>query len=283
MFKARNIHYELSDRTRGLSAGGIGVMHLLAGRLGLIEAIDGNLHLLKVHLPYHESDHVLNIAYNILSGGTCLEDIELLRNDEVYLNGLGAGRIPDPTTAGDFCRRFGEADVERLIDTVNEVRLKVWGQQPEAFFAEAIIDGDGTMAPTTGECKQGMDISHSGEWGYHPLVVSLANTGEVLYLLNRSGNRPSSEGAWEIFDRAIVLARRGGFQKILLRGDTDFTQTRHLDRWDEDGVRFIFGIDAMPNLQEIADKLPEKAWDRLIRAPKYQVLTQPRGRRGTEV
>ena len=98
MFTARNIHYELADRARGLEPGGIGAMHLLARRTGLIEAIDRRLHLLKVHLPYHESDHVLNIAYNILAGGTCLEDIELWRNDEVYLDALGAQRIPDPTT-----------------------------------------------------------------------------------------------------------------------------------------------------------------------------------------
>ena len=227
MFKARNIHYELSDRSRGLSAGGIGAMHLLAGRLGLIETIDDNLHLLKLHLPYHESDHVLNIAYNILSGGACLEHIELLRNDEVYLDGLGAQRIPDPTTEGDFCRRFSEADVETLLETINEIRLKVWAQQPQEFLEEAIIDGDGTIAASTGECKRGMDISYNGEWGYHVLVVSLANTGEVLYLLNRSGNRPSSEGAAEVFDRAIVFARRAGFKKILLRGETDITQTLH--------------------------------------------------------
>ena len=80
-------------------------MHLLASRTGLVAAIDRNLHLLKVHLPYHESDHVLNLAYNILAGGTCLEDIERQRNDEAYLDGLGAQRIPDPTTEGDFCRR----------------------------------------------------------------------------------------------------------------------------------------------------------------------------------
>ena len=279
MLTARNIQYELSDRTRGLGAGGIGAIHLLALRTGLIEAIDAKLRLLKVHLPYHESDHVLNIAYNILCGGTCIEDIELRRNDEVYMNALGAQRIPDPTTAGDFCRRFTETDVETLMDAINQVRLGVWRQQPAAFFEEAILDADGTMATTTGECKKGMDICYKREWGYHPLVVSLANTGEPLFLVNRSGNRPSHEGAAVRFDQAIALCREGGFKKILLRGDTDFSQTAHLDRWDDAGdVRFVFGFDAMPNLVKIAESLSERRWKRLDRPEKYTVQTQPRRR-----
>jgi len=81
----------------------------MARKIGLIDAIDRELHLLKVHLPYHESDHVLNIAYNVLCDGDCLQDLERLRNDEAFLDALGAKRIPDPTTAGDFCRRFTSA------------------------------------------------------------------------------------------------------------------------------------------------------------------------------
>ena len=96
MLAARNIQYEVAERTRGVSCGGIGAMHLVAIRTGLAEAIDRNLHLLRRHLPYYESDHVLNIAYNILAGGTCMEDIERLRTDEAYLDGRGAQRIPDP-------------------------------------------------------------------------------------------------------------------------------------------------------------------------------------------
>ena len=165
MFRAKNVHYEVAGRIRALAVGGMGAIHGLARQTGLIQAIDERLKLLKIHLPYHESDHVLNIAYNIVSGGTCLEDLELLRNDEVYLDALGAQRIPDPTTAGDFCRRFTESDVEILMNAINEVRLGVWRQQPAAFFEEAILDADGTMAPTTGECKKGMDISHKREWG----------------------------------------------------------------------------------------------------------------------
>jgi hypothetical protein len=278
MLSASNIHYELAQRSRGLGCGGIGAMHLLVRRTGLAEAIDRRLQLLKRHVPYHESDHVLNIAYNILAGGTCLEDIEQQRNQEAYLDALGAQRIPDPTTEGDFCRRFATADIETLMDTINEVRLGVWQQQPGEFFERAVIDADGTLATTYGQCKEGMDISYKGQWGYHPLVVSLANTGEPLYLVNRSGNRPSSERAAERLDQAIALCRQAGFRKMVLRGDTDFTQTGELDRWDADGVEFIFGIDAMPNLVRLAEELPEGAWKRLVRRPKYEVQTQPRAR-----
>jgi hypothetical protein len=279
MLTASNIDYEIADRTRGIAAGGIGAIHLVAKKLGLAEAIDRRLHLLKIHLPYHESDHVLNIAYNLLAGGACLEHLELRRNDEVYLDALGARRIPDPTTAGDFCRRFSAQHIDTLEEVFNEIRLKVWRQQPDEFFDEAIIEADGTMVETTGECKCGMDINHKGQWGYHPLMVSLANTNEPLYLVNRSGNRPSHEGAPEYFDKAIALCRRAGFRKITLRGDTDFTQTAHLDRWDEQGdVRFVFGIDAMPNLYDMAENLPHKAWRRLRRRARYEVKTTPRAR-----
>src|SRR5881628_4165687 len=106
---------------------------------------------------YHESDHWLNIAYNIVAGGERLEDIELRRQDEVFLNGLGAERIPDPTTAGDFTRRFSEPDITALQECLNRARLKVWKVQPEGFLKEAFIDVDGTIAGTCGECKQGIE------------------------------------------------------------------------------------------------------------------------------
>jgi hypothetical protein len=279
MLRGRNLHYEGSERMRGLGAGGIGAMHLLAQRTGLVEAINERLRLLKVHQPYHESDHVLNIAYNILCGGVTLEDLEQRRQDEAYLDALGARVIPDPTTARDFCGRFREApQVEALLAAIDEARVRVWRQQPAEFFAEAIIEADGTLAGTTGECKEGMGISYNGVWGYHPLVVTLANTGEPLRLVNRSGNRPSHEGAAERFDEAIGLCRKGGFERILLRGDTDFSSTRHLDRWDAAGVRFLFGMDAMAKVVKRAGGLSGGAWKRLERPAKYAVKTAPRAR-----
>ena len=202
----------MADRTRAVGHAGIGAVHLLARKVGLIDALDRDLRLLKVHLPYHESDHVLNLAYNALCGGDCLQDLELLRNDEAYLDALGASRIPDPTTAGDFCRRFESAgQVLTLMESINRVRVGVWKEQDRGFFERAVIDADGTIAPTGGQCKAGMDISYDGQWGYHPLIVSLANTKEPLYIFNRSGNRPSHEDAAQYLDRAIDLCRQAGF------------------------------------------------------------------------
>jgi hypothetical protein len=277
MITASNIHYEVGDRAHGLSPGGIGAMLLVARAAGLVDGIDRNLHLLKRHLPYHESDHVLNIAFNMLAGGENIEHLELLRNDEVYLDALGAQRIPDPTTAGDFCRRFVEDDVLTLMEAINHSRLRVWAKQSAAFFEEARIDVDGTLVPTDAECKGGVDIAYNGQWGYHPLVVSLANTAEPLYLLNRTGSRPSHEDAHIYLDKAVALCRRAGFRAILLRGDTDFTQTKYLDRWHNAGdIRFVFGIDAMPNLKDKAEDLPASAYRVLERPPTYTVKTAPR-------
>ena len=135
MFSASNIQYEMAERTRAINYGGIGLIHQLARESGLIEALDNKLPLLKIHLPYHESDHVLNIAYNALCEGRCLEDIELRRNDETFLDALGTERIPDPTTAGDFCRRFDSRFlIGRLRDAIDEARLNVWKRQPKEFF-----------------------------------------------------------------------------------------------------------------------------------------------------
>jgi hypothetical protein len=273
VMNTRAIKYELSQRSRGVVYGGVALLHRLADNVGLVQAINGKVNLLKLWLPYSEADHVLNFAFNGLCEGTCLEDIELRRNDEAFLDALGAETIPDPTTAGDFCRRFTKTSVRRLMDAINEARLNVWSRQNEEFFEEAVLDADGSLVITGGECKGGMDISYKGTWGYHPLIVSLANTGEPLSIVNRSGNRPSEEGAAAELDRAMALCLQAGFRKVRLRGDTAFSQTEHLDRWDYAGVRFQFGYDAYPNLKEIAEKLPESAWQKLQRPTKYDVKT----------
>ena len=274
MFAGSNIFYEMAEKTQAIGCGGIGAVHLLAQRIGLVDSLNQKVQVLKRHLPYHESDHVLNLAYNIMAGGERLEDIELRRQDECFLNGLGAQRIPDPTTAGDFTRRFSPENIESLMDAINDARQRVWKEQPKGFLAKAVIDVDGTIAPTLGECKAGMDISYKGIWGYAPLIVSLANTKEVLYLVNRPGNAPSHDGAGPWIDRAIALVKPHAGQ-VHLRGDTDFSLTVKFDEWDQAGVTFNLGMDASAKLVALAQSLSEAQWRGLVRAER-EIKTEPR-------
>jgi hypothetical protein len=278
MLAGSNIHYEIAEKTRGTAHGGIGLIQRLVKELGLAERIDQQVRVLKQHRPYHESDHVLNIAYNTLCGGQTLDDLELRRNDRTYLAGLGAKSIPDPTTEGDFCRRFKEEDVAALEKAINETRLEVWKRAPDLTRELALIDADGTLVPTTGECKEGMDIAYEGTWGYHALVVSLRNTQEPLFIKNRSGNRPSHEGVVPLFDQATALCRRAGFAKIRLGGDTDFSLTSEFDRWTDEGVLFLFGYDARKNLVKRAGDAPDALYHELVQRAEREIKTQPRER-----
>jgi hypothetical protein len=275
MLTSGKITYEVGGNVEATAYGGIAAMHRLVTKVGLVESINDNLHLLKIHLPYHESDHVLNMAYNVLCGGSRLEDIERLRHDVAYMNAVGADLIPDPTTAGDFCRRFTEADVTALMDAINAVRPTLWAGRGRSLLGPvAYLDVDGTDVPTTGSYKQGMDISYKGVWGYAPLIISLANTREELFLVNRPGNAPSHQDAAAWIDKAIDLVEPHA-PRVCLRGDTDFSLTEHLDRWAE-RVDFVFGMDNNAALRRIAEGLDPSAWKRLHRPPTYEPRTGKR-------
>ena len=264
-----SIRYELADRTRVISMGGIGAMHTLVTKLHLPEILNDHVSVLKRHLPYWESDHILSQCYNILTGGKPLQDINRLRLDEGYLEALGVDRLPAPSTAGDFLRRFKtEAALIDFQEAINQVRQAVWQRLPAEQRTVAILDLDGTIVPTEGECKHGMDYcTYKKQWGYGPLLISLAPTGEVLYVVNRPASQPSHQGAAAWVKRALPYVQ-SAFETVWLRGDTDFSLTTAFDGWDEGGVMFIFGYDAYANLIEHAEALPSPVWKRLARPPK---------------
>lgn len=274
VLESGNICYEVSGRIEATNCGGLGMLQEVVKAIDLRGVIDEKVNLLKRHLPYRESDHILALTYNLLSGGLCLEDLEARRNDSAFLDALGARRIPDPTTAGDFLRRFAATDVAQLMEAINIARTRVWRAQPKEERRLALIDVDGTLVETHGECKEGMDISYKGRWGFGPLLVSLANTQEPLFLVNRPANRPSHDGAAAWLDKAVEWARQdAGFEQVRLRGDTDFSLTTNFDRWTDAEVEFVFGIDAHSSFVQRARELADAEWaplDRPVREPKRQ-------------
>ncbi|WP_417745635.1 hypothetical protein [Rosistilla oblonga] len=122
MIRPQSVKYEMADKQQAVASGGIGTLLELSKRLDLRTDNNRAIPLFKFHLPYDESDHVFNIALNLIAGGNYLEHIEDRRCDEAYLNAVGAQRIPDLTTAGDFCRQFSTFSIVQLMNAFNSVR-----------------------------------------------------------------------------------------------------------------------------------------------------------------
>ena len=282
MLGGGNESFEMSERTVATAFGGLGLLHRLVRQVGLPKLIDATVQVFKGPSPYRVSDHVLNLTYNVVCGGKTLDDLEGLRHDEAYMNALGATRLPDPTTAGDFLRRLDRGHIDNLSEAINEARTRIWKKNKPSFFELAVIDVDGTIAGTQGECKEGMDMSYKGIWGYAPLIVSLSNTGEILYTRNRSGNRPSHDGCFEYLDPAVEVVRDAGFKRVRLRGDCHFSLTEDFDYWTKKKVEFVFGVAGHPKLVELADGLEEGEWKRLKRKSRTASPCR-RGRRKPRV
>ena len=282
LFAATNTDYSLSEKTRAISCGGIGLVDKLVKSIDLPKMIDEKIRLLRRHKPYFESDHILNMAYNIICGGTCLEDIELLRNNISYMDAIGAGRIPDPTTAGDFLRRFEEEDIRKLMDVFNEANTIIWEKALNNENRKyCILDVDGKIQSTYGECKEGMDISYKGDWGFSTLAITEATTGAHLYVVNRPGNALSQEGSDKWIDRSIETVKTT-FDTVYLRGDSAFSLTWKFDEWNDQKVKFIFGYDAFPNLVKKADLLGKNAWEKFSKPKKRSERTRKKKQRVKE-
>ena len=263
MLSNESVRYEVSARKEAIVWGGLGLIRQLVKRLGVAKRLDARVEVLKRHFPYHESDHILNMAYNLITGGSTLEDLERRRRDLAYLDALGARRIPDPTTAGDFLRRFDEEQVEALLEANLEIGKRAW--KWKRGKGQATIDVDGTIAEVSGDCREGADLAYNGKWGYGPLLVTLANSSEVLWVENRSASRPSHEGAPAALDRCAEACLGRGFDSVLFRGDTDFSSTAYLDGWEEKGYRFVFGLMAHAKVKNLANALEETAFKPLER------------------
>lgn len=273
------LDYEVSKRVEGTSFGGVAAMMELARATGLADAIDSHVSVLAQHRPYKESDHVLALAAAVLAGGTCPEDLRRLREDPQFLDSLGVCRLPDSTTSGDFLRRFKtDGDVENLMHACLAMSEQVLVAQLSPEQREVgMIDADGTLSPTDAECMEGIDYcGYKRQWGYAPLLVSLANTGQPLCIFNRPGNAPSASCAAKYLDMALEYML-GVYKRVTLRGDTDFSQTQYLDGWHESGrVDFVFGYDACTAVKSRAEALDACTWMELKRPVRYEVKTRER-------
>ena len=249
-----------SERSDTTPYGGLALAAGLVRRLEIARDLDQELSLLSSHRPFHESDHVLTHVYNLFAGGTCIEDIADLQTSEPVRRMLGAARISDPTTAGDFLRRFDTASLKSLDRVIDQAQEKVWKRRyGKTKAARAIVDLDSHVRPVYGDQKEGTDFTYKGSFGYHPLVISMAGTLECLRLVNRSGNAPSAEGSEDHLRELFpMLGRR--FKQVIVRGDSAFAKQAIFDACDEAGHGFAVVSGQQKNFTSLFEALPGEVW-----------------------
>jgi len=206
----------------------------------IVKRLNENLSLIKQPKPYTNADHVLALVFNLYIGGRHIEDIAELQHSPAICRMLGAERLPDPTTAGDFLRRFDERDEHNLLslrDVGDGIQEDVWKELVKRFGRKtgkrgrrkrklplATVDLDGHIEEELGVTKEGADFSYNGKWGFQPLLITLAQFSEILWIMNRPANGRSSENVAEALDK--VLPRlKSYFERILVRGDSDFDRS----------------------------------------------------------
>lgn len=249
-----------TERSDATAFGGLALAARLVATLGVDRAIDRNLSLLRSHRPYRESDHVLTHAYNLFVGGTAIEDIADLQVSEPVRRILGAQQIPDPTTAGDFLRRFDQQSIANLDRAIDEVQRRAWKKQRARKKGSiGLVDLDSHVHHVYGDQKQGADFTYKGGFGYHPLVVSLAETQECLRIINRPGNVASAEGAADCV-RELAPLLRSRYERVIVRGDSAFANQSIFDACEDEGMHFAMVSPRQANFDRLADEVPESRW-----------------------
>lgn len=252
---------------------GVVIARNLIRKLGIAEAIDGNISILERHRPYHESDHVLNIVYNFLTGGEALVDIARLREDRSFLKVLGAEGVPDPTTAGDFLARFSDADIAGFQSTLEKIQNNAFSLLDKKRRKRATIDGDSSIHEVYGKKKEGADYSYNNKWSYNALYMSIAETGDMVYQELRSGSTYSSAGAREKLP-GIIERLQGYFGEMRFRGDSAFYDKEIVKVCNKRGVEFYIVADQTGKLLGRVMEIEEGQWK-----PFHEGKPQGKGRR----
>ena len=251
------VSVEPSDVT---AYGGLALAARLSASLKLPQAIDRDIELLRRHSPFHESDHVLTHVYNLFVGGDNIEDIADLQHSEAVRRLLGAERLPDPTTAGDFLRRFAQADIDALDRVTDEMHRRVWSRRYGRKKQElGLLDIDSHVHHVYGTQKEGADFTYKGGFGYHPLILSLAATQECLRLINRPGNIASADGAAAQIDGVAPLLN-SRFERVIVRGDSAFARQDIYQACQRQGFHFAMVSPNQRNFEALADAIPERSW-----------------------
>src|SRR5262249_43747143 len=237
------------------SHAGVVLLHDFARRLGVAQVLDDELGVKARERGYPESEAVGSLVYNTILGGTCLNDLEVLRGDQGTQALVGVETVLAPTTAGEFLRKFDLGDVHDLQRVTQRLQQRV---RPQQSATTCTIDLDSSIYEQASRAKEGSTTAYNGEVGYHPLFAFWAEEGELLFSHLRRGSAHTARNAvWFLHQTRKRVPTEA---TLKLRADSGFYSHAVVKWCEEEEGTFTITADQTPPLLRAITALPERRW-----------------------
>jgi len=258
------------DDERVVANAGVMLPALLAQRLGIQQLVDDCVDLGERPGAANPGRKVMTMVSAMALGADCIDDCDVLRSGQTQAM-LGHA-VAAPSTLGTFLRAFTFGHVRQLDKILGLALERAWAAGAGPDGQRLVIDVDSFVGEVHGYKKQGAGYGYTRQLGYHPILATRADTGEVLHIRLRKGSANTSRGMLRFCDELIArVDRAGATGQKLLRADSGFWAKKTFARLDAAGWGFSIGIRMQPHVRAAVDAIPEKAWVTLEDYPKTSI------------
>jgi hypothetical protein len=254
------------DDERAVADAGIVVAATLARRLGIGALVDEIVDLGERAGAANAGAKVMTLISAMTLGADSIDDCDVLRAGRT--GAVLGHRVAAPSTLGTFLRAFTFGHVRQLDRVFGQALARAWAAGAGPGDGRLVVDVDSFVGEVHGYAKQGAAFGYTRQRGYHPILASRADTGEVLHLRLRKGSANTSRGALRFVDELIARVGRAGATGVkLLRADSGFWNKRIFARLERAGWQYSIGVRLQPHVRAAIEQIPEHAWQTLTDYP----------------
>src|SRR3954471_975454 len=255
------------DDKRAVANAGVLLPALLAGRLGLEALIDESVDLGDRDGAANPGCKVMTMVSAMALGADSIEDCDVLRSGQTAA--VLGHRISAPSTLGTFLRAFTFGHVRQLDRVLAESLARAWSAGAGPGEEALTVDVDSFVGEVHGYDKQGASFGYTGKRGYHPILATRAETGEVLHIRARTGSANTARGALRFVEELIPrVARAGASGPKLLRADSGFWNKKIMARLQAAGWTYSIGVRQQQHITAAITAIPEQDWRPLEDYPR---------------
>ncbi len=250
------------DDEHAVANAGLVLASTLADRLGIEQVVDETLDLGGRPGAARPGRKLLTLVCSALVGGDSIDDADVLRCGETQR--LLGQRVMAPSTLGTFLRSFTFGHVRQLDRAFETILGRAWAAGAGPCAGPLTIDLDSTIVEVAGRQKQGAGFGYTKRRGYHPLLATRADTGEVLHARMRKGSASSQRGAERFVCELVARVRRlGASGPLIVRADSGFWSYKTIAALERHGVRYSIGVSQQAHVREAIELIPEQDWQPL--------------------